>query len=79
MHGDLLGTSGLVFLADTKHTELAQHGLRSPPAAAGQDMDPELLQRPGKQGRAGGGGPLPQAAAWQSVKTSSLRGLLLVA
>ena len=63
-----------------QNTELAQHGLRSPPAAASQDMVPELLQQPGKQGRARGrGGPLPQAAAWQSVKKSSLRGLFLVA
>ena len=70
MLGDLLGTSG----------EPVQHGLHFPPAAASQDMVPELLQQPGRQGRARGrGDPLLQTTAWQSVKKLSLRELFLVA
>lgn len=45
----------IVFLADTKHTELAQHGVRSPPAAASQDVILELLQQPVSREELGGG------------------------
>lgn len=43
---ELLGT---VFLADMKHTELVQCGLRFPPAATREGVVPQLLQQPGKQ------------------------------